>query len=237
MSENLLLAALPVEERERLLPRLERVPLVLKDVLYDQNECIRYVYFPTSGVVSLLCTTDEGMSIEVGTAGREGMMGVPVFLGVDASLNKTLVQVAGEALRLKAEEFREAARHPSRLHDLMLLYVHARMTQMSLSIGCNRFHNVEKRLARWLLTMQDCARAGEFKLTQDIISRMIGAQRPHVSTAANSLHQRGLIHNGHGRINILDRDGLLKVACTCYQYSKASFDLLFNSKNPHDFLT
>lgn len=229
MSENLLLASLPGEECERLLPSLERVPLTLGDVLYDQHERIRYVYFPTSGVVSLLCTTDEGMSIEAGTAGAEGMVGVPVFLGVDTSFNKTLVQVEGEALRMKSEAFREAARHPGSLHDLMLLYVHARMTQMSLAIGCNRFHNVERRLARWLLSMQDCARSDEFTLTQDVISRLIGAQRPHVSTAANGLHQRGLIHNGRGKVNILDRRGLLKVACACYTNSKAAFDYLFGA--------
>ena len=228
MPENLLLASLPVEERERLLPRMEHVPLILEDVLYEQNERIRYVYFPTSGVISLLCTTDEGMSIEAGTAGAEGMVGIPVFLGVDTSFNKTLVQVAGEALRMKAEAFREVARQPSRLHDLMLLYVDARMTQMSLSIGCNRFHNVEKRLARWLLMMQDCARTDEFKFTQDIISRMIGTKRPHVSTAANSLHQRGLIRNGRGKIDILDREGLLKIACPCYVYSKVNYERLFS---------
>lgn len=208
---------------------MERVPLTLGEVLYDQNERIRYVYFPTSGVISLLCTTDEGMSIEAGTAGAEGMAGVPVFLGADTSFNKTLVQVAGEALRIEADAFREAARQPSRLHDLMHLYVHVRMTQMSLSIGCNRFHNVEKRLARWLLMMQDCARTDEFKLTQDIISRMIGTHRSHVSTAANSLHQRGLIRSGRGKINILDRPGLLKVACTCYLYAKVSFERLFSA--------
>jgi CRP-like cAMP-binding protein len=227
LSENLLLAALPAEERESLLPRMERVPLTLGEVLYDQHERIRHVYFPTSGVVSLLSATDEGMSIEAGTAGAEGMVGVPVFLGVDTSFNKTLVQVAGEALRMKSEAFREAAQHPGSLHDLMLLYVHARMTQMSLSIGCNRFHNVEKRLARWLLMMQDCARTDEFTLTQDIISRMIGAQRPHVTTAANGLHQKGLIQNGRGKVNILNRKGLLKVVCACYTNSKAAFDQLF----------
>ena len=227
MSENLLLAALPGEERERLLPDLESVPLTLGDVLYEQNEHIRFVYFPTGGVISLLCTTDEGLSIEAATAGVEGMVGLPVFLGVDTSFNKTLVQVTGEALRMKAEVYSEAARQPGRLHEIMLLYTHARMTQMSLSIGCNRFHNVERRLARWLLTMQDCARTDEFKLTQDIISRMLGTKRPHISTAVNSLQNAGLIRNGRGKINILDRDGLSKVACACYLNSKVNFDHLF----------
>jgi CRP-like cAMP-binding protein len=227
---------LPADERESLLARMERVPLTLGEVLYDQNERIRHVYFPTRGVISLMCTTEEGMSIEAGAAGAEGMAGVPVFLGADTSFNKTLVQVSGEALRMEAEAFREAARRPSRLHDLILMYVHARMTQMSLSIGCNRFHNVEKRLARWLLMMQDCARTDEFTLTHDIISRMIGARRPHVSTAANSLHQRGLIGNDRGKINILDRPGLLKVTCACYLNSKASFDQLFGVKKSHVLL-
>jgi CRP-like cAMP-binding protein len=229
VSENYLLAALPVEERERLLLSLEHVPLPLGDVIYEADEPIRYAYFPTSGVISLLCTTDDGASIEAGTVGMEGMAGIPVFLGVDSSPNRAVVQVAGEALRMKAEEFKELAGRSGRFHDLLHLYTYALMTQMSLSVACNRFHSVEKRLARWLLMMRDCAQVDEFRLTQELISRMIGTRRPHVSTAMGNLHNAGLIRNGRGKIDILDSEGLVTIACECYQAAKRRFDGLFST--------
>ena len=227
MSENQLLAALTVEERERLLPGLERVPLPLGDVIYERDERIRHVYFPTSGVISLLCTTDGGANIEAGTIGMEGMAGIPVFLGVDSSPNRAVVQIEGEAMRMEAEAFREVAGRSGRFHDLLHLYTFALMTQMSLSVACNRFHSVEKRLARWLLMMHDRAQVDEFRFTQELISQMIGTHRPHVSTAVNSLQNAGLIHNGRGRIGILDRKGLVKIACECYLAAKRKFDGLF----------
>jgi CRP-like cAMP-binding protein len=229
VSENHLLAALPIEERELLLPNMERVPLPLGDVIYEADERIRYVYFPTSGVVSVLCTTDDGASIEAATVGMEGMTGIPVFLGVDVSPNRALVQVAGEAVRMEAKVFRELADRNSRFHSLLHLYTYALMNQMSLSVACNRFHNVEKRLARWLLMMQDRAQVDEFRFTQELISQMIGTRRPHVSTAVCNLHNTGLIHNGRGKIDILDRDGLMKVACDCYLTAKKRFDGLFSA--------
>jgi CRP-like cAMP-binding protein len=139
------------------------------------------------------------------------------------------VQVAGEALRMEAEVFRELADRNGRFHRLLHLYTFALMNQMSLSVACNRFHSVEKRLARWLLMMQDRAQMNEFKFTQELISRMIGTRRPHVSTAVGNLHNTGLIHNGRGKIDILDRDGLMKIACTCYLAAKQKFDGLFST--------
>jgi CRP-like cAMP-binding protein len=229
VSENQLLAALPAEEQKRLLSKLERVPLPLANVIYESEGRIRHVYFPTSGVISLLCSTDDGASIEAATIGMEGMAGIPVFLGVDVSPNLALVQVEGEALRMEAEAFRELAGRNGRLHDLLHLYTFALMTQMSLSIACNRFHNVEKRLARWLLMMQDRAQVDEFRFTQELVSRMIGTHRPHVSTAVCNLHNTGLIHNGRGKIGILNRKGLMKVACDCYLTAKKGFDGLFSA--------
>ncbi|HEY0323126.1 MAG TPA: Crp/Fnr family transcriptional regulator [Pyrinomonadaceae bacterium] len=229
MSENRLLAVLPVDEQERLLPHVERVSLILGDVIYEADEPVRYVYFPTSGVVSILCTTDDGASIEAATVGMEGMAGIPVFLGVVVSPNRAIVQVAGEALRMKSEVFRDLSGQSGSLHDLLHLYTYALMNQMSLSVACNRFHNVERRLARWLLMMQDRAQVDEFQFTQELISRMIGTRRPHVSTAVGNLHNAGLIHNGRGKIDILDRDGLVKIACDCYLTAKKRFDGLFNA--------
>jgi CRP-like cAMP-binding protein len=220
---------LTIEERERLLPGLERVPLLLGDVIYEADERIRHVYFPTSGVISLLCTTDDGASIEAGTVGMEGMAGIPVFLGVDSSPNRAVVQVAGEAMRMESEAFWNVAGRSGRFHDLLHLYTFALMTQMSLSVACNRFHSVEKRLARWLLMMHDRAQVDEFRFTQDLISKMIGTHRPHVSTAVNNLHNAGLIRNGRGRIGILNREGLVKIACECYLAAKRKSDGLFST--------
>lgn len=217
-----------MEEGNQLLPHLERVPLLLGDVIYEPDEPIRHVYFPTSGVISVLCATDDGASIEAATVGMEGMAGIPVFLGVDVSPNRAVVQVAGEAMRMKAEEFRELADRNGRFHSLLHLYTYALMNQMSLSVACNRFHSVEKRLARWLLMMQDRAQVDEFRFTQELISRMIGTRRPHVSTAVRNLHSTGFIHNGRGKIDILDRDGLTKIACACYLIAKKRFDGLFS---------
>jgi len=229
LSENQLLAALSVEGRERLLPSLKRVPLTLGDVVYEADERIRYVYFPACGVISLLCITDDGASIEAGTIGMEGMAGIPVFLGVDVSLNRAVVQIEGEAMRMEAEAFRDVAGPSGRFHDLLHIYTFALMTQISLSVACNRFHSVEKRLARWLLMMHDRAQVDEFRFTQDLISRMIGTHRPHVSTAVGNLHNAGLIRNGRGKINILDRDGLIKTACECYLAAKRKFDGLYST--------
>jgi CRP-like cAMP-binding protein len=229
LSENQLLAALTVKERERFFPGLKRVPLILEDVIYEADERIRHVYFPTGGVISLLCTTDGGASIEAGTVGMEGMAGIPVFLGVDVSPNRAVVQIEGEAMRMEAEAFRDVAGRSGRFHDFLHLYTFALMTQMSLSVACNRFHSVEKRLARWLLMMHDRAQVDEFRFTQDLISRMIGTHRPHVSTAVGNLHNAGLIRNGRGKIDILDRDGLIKTACECYLAAKRKFDGLFST--------
>src|SRR5205085_10151654 len=135
----------------------------------------------------------------------------------------------GEALRMEAEVFRELADRNSRFHRLLHLYTFALMNQISLSVACNRFHNVEKRLARWLLLMQDRAQMNEFKFTQELISPMIGTRRPHVSTAVGNLHNTGLIHNGRGKIDILDRDGLMQIACACYLAAKQKFDGLFST--------
>ncbi len=229
MIENRLLAALPGEEKGRLLPDLERVSLNVRGILYDLDDPIRYVYFPNSGVISILTVVDDGLTIEAGTVGREGVVGIPVFLGIDTSINRAVVQVAGEAMRMKAEAFKEAARRSGLFHDLLQLYTYALLTQISLSVACNRFHGVEKRLARWLLMMNDRAGVDEFQLTQEFIARMLGARRPHVTTAARNLQNVGLIRNGRGKIAILNRQGLERVSCDCYISCKKRCGGLFST--------
>lgn len=227
--ENHLLAALPPGERKRLLPDLEPVPLIMRDVLYHPNEPIRYVYFPTRGVVSILTVLAAPASIEVSTVGSEGMAGIAVFLGVNRSPNRAVVQAPGEALRMKARLFKAAVKRENSLHELLHLYTYTLLTQMSCSIACNRFHGVEKRLSRWLLMMHDRVETNEFQLTQDLMSRMIGAHRPHVTTAVRSLQNAGLISNGRGTITVLNRRGLEKTSCDCYRLVKDSFDGLFHA--------
>jgi CRP-like cAMP-binding protein len=221
---NQLLAALPARERKRLIPALEPVPLTVGDVLYDPDDAIRHVYFPNHGVVSIINTLGGHLSIEVGMVGREGMVGVPVFLGVGKAVNQAVVQVPGDAFRMAARAFKEEAKRDGPFHDLLHLYTHALLTQMSLSIACNRFHNVEKRFARWLLVIHDRVDCDEFTLTQEYISRMLGAHRPHVTTAARALQKAGLISYSRGKLAILNRRGLEKTSCGCYRDGKEKFD-------------
>ncbi|MCA1850180.1 MAG: Crp/Fnr family transcriptional regulator [Acidobacteria bacterium] len=221
---NQLLAALPARERKRLLPILEPVPLTVGDVLYNPDDAIRHVYFPNRGVVSIINTLGSHLSIEVGMVGREGMVGIPVFLGVSAAINQAVVQVPGDAVRMSARAFKEEAKRDGPFHDLLHLYTHALLTQMSLSIACNRFHNVEKRFARWLLVIHDRVDSDEFVLTQEYIARMLGAHRPHVTTAARTLQGAGLISYNRGKLAILNRRGLEKASCACYRNGKEKFD-------------
>ena len=228
MIGNHLLAALPERELKKLLPKMKVTPLAMGDILYEPDEPIRYAYFPYQGVVSILTALDGHASIEVGTIGKEGVAGITLFLGVDAAPNRAVVQVPGEALRMKAADFRQAAtRNGSKFHDLVRLYTYMLLTQMSLSVACNRFHNVEKRLARWLLAIQDRVQSNEFLLTQEYISQMLGAHRPHVTKAASSLQNGGLIRYTRGKIIIINRRGLEKVSCACYHIAKSRFDGLF----------
>jgi CRP-like cAMP-binding protein len=229
VAANQLLAALPARALKRLLPALEPVPLTVGEVLYHPEDSIRHVYFPNQGVISIINALDSRLSIEVGMVGREGMVGLPAFLGVGRAINRAVVQVPGDALRMAAKVFRDEARKDGPFHDRLHLYTHARLTQMSLSIACNRFHNVEKRFARWLLVIHDRVDSDEFLLTQEYISRMLGAHRPHVTTAARALQQSGLINYSRGRLTILNRRGLERASCGCYRDGKEKFDGLLGT--------
>ena len=228
MIGNRLLAALPAREQKQILPKLEPLSLSIGDILYEPDEPITHTYFPTQGVVSILTVLEGRASIEVGTVGNEGVAGITVLFGVDTSPNRAVVQVPGEAVRMKTADFRKAAKvNGSKLLELAQLYAYVLLTQMSLSVACNRFHNVEKRLARWLLAIQDRVQMDEFLLTQEYISQMLGAHRPHVTKAAGNLQNRKLIRYGRGKITIVNRNGLEKASCNCYHIAKSRFDGLF----------
>jgi CRP-like cAMP-binding protein len=215
-SANLLLAALPKREYQRLLPELEQVTLRFGEVLYEPGARIRHAYFPNDAVVSLLAEVADRSTLEVGIVGNEGVAGISVFMGVDTSPHLALVQGAGSAIRMKASVMRGEAEAAGHLHRLLLPYAHTLLKQVSQSAACNRFHIVEARLARWLLMSGDRLGSDDFLLTQDFISNMLGVRREGVSKAAGVLQKRELINYSRGHIKILDRAGLETVSCTCY---------------------
>jgi CRP-like cAMP-binding protein len=205
---NRLLAALPLNEYQRLLPELEQVTLPFAEVLYEPGERIRHVYFPNESIVSLLAEVTAHSPLEVGLIGNEGVAGISVFMGVDASPYRAIVQGAGTAMRMKAAVLRKEADHAGPLHRLLHLYA----------------HSVDARLARWLLMTGDRLGANEFRLTQEFISNMLGVRREGVNKAAGALQKDGLITYSRGRIKILERVGLGAVACECYRITKDESD-------------
>jgi CRP-like cAMP-binding protein len=188
---NLLLAALPGKEYERLRPHLELVSLQVSEVLYEVGGSIRYVYFPHYSMISLLTLRMSGEKIEVGVIGREGMVGLPVFLGTDISPNQVIVQVANGAMRMKAEALKAELRRGGALQGLLLRYTQARIIQISQTAACNSLHTVGERLCRWLLMVHDRVESNDFLLTHEYISEMLGVRRAGVTAAARLLQQAG----------------------------------------------
>jgi CRP-like cAMP-binding protein len=221
---NSLLAALPRKSYLRLLPGLAAVDLVFGDVLYEAGEPIRDVYFPSRSLVSLLTLVEGHLALEVGLVGREGMVGAPLALGVSVSPVRALVQGAGPALRMSAARFRKELERSPPLQRELLRYVHAMMVQISQTAGCNRFHVVEARLARWLLMTRDRVRSGEFRMTHEFLSHMLGVRRVGVTEAASALQRRKLIEYRRGSIKILDNRGLEAASCSCYRVVKHMHD-------------
>ena len=223
-SANRLLAALPKKEYQRLLPELEHVSMPFAEVIYEPGARIRHVYFPNDSIVSLLAEVTDRSTLEVGIVGNEGLAGISVFMGVDASPHRAITQGAGTAMRMKASALRKESEVMGSLHGLLHRYAHSLLTQVSRAAVCNRFHLVDARLARWLLMSCDRLGTDEFRLTQDFISNMLGVRREGVSKAASLLQKDELINYSRGRIKILDRAGLEAVSCECYGIIKDESD-------------
>ena len=223
--DNLLLAALPPREYARLLPCLEVVPLPFKAVLYEPGRVVSDIHFPLRGAVSVLSPAEgrpEG--IEVGVVGREGAVGLPVFLGVESAFFRYLVQVPGEALRMRAAELRRRVGRDSALHELLLRFTHTFVIQLSQTVACNLLHPIEKRLCRWLLSVHDRADDDHFPLTHEFLAAMLGVRRATVTEAARKLRDAGLIRYGAGRLTVLDRGGLESASCECYRTVQDEMD-------------
>jgi CRP-like cAMP-binding protein len=226
--KNQLLSALPPEEYERFLPQLEPVDLTFKQIIYTPNQPIEYVYFPNRGIVSLVNLTENGGTVEAATVGNEGMVGIPILLGTDRMIGQAMVQVAGDALRMRADAFRHQVTPGSPLYNLLLRYTQALIDLISQSVACNCLHSVEKRCCRWLLLCQDRVQSNEFHLTQEFLSQMLGVRRASVSVVAAILQKAGLIRYSRGKITICDRPGLEAASCECYQIVKNEFDRLLS---------
>ena len=215
--KNIILAAMPVDEYEHILPDLEFVSLPLGEILYKSGARIEYVYFPNDGLVSLVTHMQDGAAIEVGIIGRDGMVGIPVLLGDDIAFEEAIVQIAGSAMRMKTEVFkRELKRGHSLLLTQLLLYTRDLMKQVAQTAACNSRHTIEKRLSRWLLMCHDRMESDELLLTQEFISNMLGMRRAGVSGAAIGLQDEGFIRYSRGHIRILKRKRLEDFACECY---------------------
>jgi len=214
---NRLLAALPKKDYQALQRHLEEVPLVFEEILYQPNVLISDVYFPNSGIVSLLAAVNGHATLEVGLVGQEGMLGLAVFMGVNSSQNRAVVQGAGSAMRMKATAFRKECNNGGVLPLLLRRYSHSLVTQITQSAVCNQFHSVDARLARWLLMTHDRMGDDEFQITQEFLSNMLGVRREGVSRAAGDLQKRKLIGYSRGRLKVLDRVGLEAVSCGCYE--------------------
>lgn len=224
MPANRLLASLPRATYRQLAPSLAPVALVFGDVLYEPGDAMRDVYFPGGAVVSLLTVVDDRSALEVGLVGHEGMVGIPLALGVGVSPVRALVQGGGGALRMSAARLRQCLRASVPLQRGLHRYAAALMAQITQTAACNRFHRVEARLARWLLMTRDRVGAGEFHLTQEFLAHMLGVRRVGVTAAASALQRRGLIGYRRGDIRIVDHAGLEAAACGCYAHVRQRTD-------------
>jgi CRP-like cAMP-binding protein len=217
---NHLLAAMSRQAYQRMLPGLKPVELKYGQVLYEPRGPIRYVYFPINCLVSLLTSVDKARTLEVGMVGNEGMVGMPMALGIGFSAVRALVQGSGTAMRMTAECFRAEFKKSLPLQRAIFRYDHFLMAQISQTAACNRFHEAEARLARWLLMTGDRVHADNFYLTHEFLAHMLGVTRAGVTHAASAMHRKKLIDYSRGNIKILDRKGLEAAACTCYHIVK-----------------
>jgi CRP-like cAMP-binding protein len=224
---NRLLARLGPAEAERLKRRMQPVQILAGQSLTDGEGPARSVYFPETAVASMLVSLRDGTTIEVGTVGSEGVVGLPVFLGAASHRFHVIGQVTGDGLRMDAETFRREVDRSPALHDVLHAYTQAFMIQLAQTVACNRHHPVEARAARWLLATSDRLGRGEFRLTQEFLAMMLGVHRPSVSLAAASLQRSGAISYRRGNIRIADRALLRLKSCECYEVVDNEFGELF----------
>jgi CRP-like cAMP-binding protein len=218
--QNHLLAALPPEDLERLLPDLKPVPLPLGWNIYGARDQTKYVYFLAEGIVCRVYTMESGASTETGVTGREGVVGIPSFLGGGTMPGEDVVLVTGYAYRLSEQLLRDEFNRGGPMHHLLLRYTQTLMTQIAQTVVCNRHHSLEQQFCRWLLICLDRLPSRELIMTQELIGNMLGVRREGITEAAGNLQNAGLIEYHRGHINVLDRPGLEARVCECYAVVK-----------------
>jgi CRP-like cAMP-binding protein len=216
LNKNRILAALPSNEYNVFAHNIEHLNLSYGKVLYDFGDEIRYVYFLNSGMGSLLSVTEDGAIIEVGMVGNEGMLGMPIIMGMQIMPYRVTMQVAGTAMRVRAGLVKQVFDQNGVLYRLLLRYTYTLLAQITQSALCNHFHTVEERLCRWLLTTRDRTKFDKFRLTHEMLSQMLGARRQGVTEVANTLRKAGLINYVRGEITLLNLSGLRDRSCECY---------------------
>jgi CRP-like cAMP-binding protein len=220
---NGILAALLATEYKRLLPKLEHVALKRGEIVYRADQEIEEVYFPEEAVVAMVDTTDDRRTIEVGIIGREGLVGINIFLGGVVTPDRAIVQLPGDAFRMKSKDLRKEVRFGSPLQRLLLGYTRTFLAVISQSVACSQHHNIEQRLARWLLTMNDYAGSREFLMNHQSIAAMLGARRVSITEAARKLQAAALIGYRRGRMNVVDKPGLGEKSCECYRFIRQQY--------------
>lgn len=225
-SDNQLLAALPVAEWLRIRPLLEAVDMPLGKVLYESGNKMSHVYFPINAIVSLLYVMEDGVSAEIAVVGKEGLVGIALFMGGETTPSRAVVQSAGKAYRLGASDIKKEFDRSGPVLHLLLRYTQALITQMSQTAVCNRHHSLDQQLCRWLLLSLDRLGSNELVMTQELIANMLGVRREGVTEAAVNLQKIGLIKYARGHITVLDRNGLENRVCECYAVVKKEYDRL-----------
>jgi CRP-like cAMP-binding protein len=215
-NQNHLLAALPAEEFDRLVDHLELVPMALGEMLYEPGKQLQHAFFPTSSIISLHYSLESGAAAEASGVGREGVVGISLFMGGNTTPSSAVVLTAGHAYRLDRHILKQEFERAGLMQRLLLRYTQALMTQMAQTAACNRHHSVEQQLARWLLLTLDRVPTRELVMTQELVASMLGVRRESITEAAGHLQVSGYIHYRRGHISVLDRVGLETRACECY---------------------
>lgn len=224
---NFLLSTLPMAAQNRIFPNLKKMNLPLGTVISESGEDAEYVYFPTDAIISLLYVTEDGDSAEISVVGKDGIVGIAVFMGGESTPSRAVVQSAGTAFRLPAKELRKEFDNCPELRMLMLRYTQALIAQMAQTAVCNRHHSIDQQLCRWLLLSLDRLPTNELVMTQELIANMLGVRREGVTEAAGKLQKLGVIDYRRGHITILDRSKLEKLTCECYAVVKRETDRLY----------
>ena len=231
--QNHILEALPQAERERLFPHLKLVALPLGTVLYESGVPLRYIYFPVDCVISLLYVLENGSSAEISVVGKEGLVGVSLFIGSETTSSRAIVQSGGSAYRLTGRRLmQESERHGELLH-ILLRYTQSLLTQMAQTAVCNRHHSVDQQLCRWLLLSLDRLTSNKLAVTQELIASLLGVRREGVTAAAGKLQKLGVIAYTRGHITVLNRARLEQLSCECYAVVKKETDRVLRASPLH----